>query len=110
MISIFDLLLGKAVANYNSVEDGDKIVDTAIKSFGKIDIVVNNAGILRDRSFAKITEEDWLKVLQVHSTATLSKIMLQNRQTYFKKSCIVCSARFLKYVWLFFYIIHIRLN
>ena len=94
MISIFDLILGKAVANYDSVEDGDKIVDTAIKSFGKIDIVVNNAGILRDRSFAKITEEDWLKVLQVHSTATLSKIMLQNRQIYFKKSCIVCSARF----------------
>ena len=110
MISIFDLILGKAVANYDSVEDGDKIVDTAIKSFGKIDIVVNNAGILRDRSVAKITEEDWLKVLQVHSSATLSKIMLQSRQTYFKKSCIVCSARFLKYVWLFFYIIHLWLN
>ena len=68
MINIFYLTLGKAVANYDSVEDGEKIVDTAIKSFGKIDIVVNNAGILRDRSFAKMAEEDWLKVLQVRLT------------------------------------------
>ena len=35
---------GKAVANYDSVEDGDKVVETAIKAFGRIDIVVNNAG------------------------------------------------------------------
>ena len=73
------MTLGKAVANYDSVEDGEKIVDTAIKSFGKIDIVVNNAGILRDRSFAKMAEEDWLKVLQVR--LTLLCIMLKNGQT-----------------------------
>lgn len=35
---------GKAVANYDSVEDGDKIVETALKAFGRIDIVINNAG------------------------------------------------------------------
>ena len=35
---------GKAVANYDSVEDGDKIVDTAMKAFGRIDIIINNAG------------------------------------------------------------------
>jgi multifunctional beta-oxidation protein len=35
---------GKAVANYDSVEDGDKIVETALKAFGKVDIVINNAG------------------------------------------------------------------
>lgn len=35
---------GKAVANYDSVEDGDKIVETALNAFGKIDIVINNAG------------------------------------------------------------------
>jgi multifunctional beta-oxidation protein len=35
---------GKAVANYDSVEFGDKIVETALKAFGKIDIVINNAG------------------------------------------------------------------
>jgi multifunctional beta-oxidation protein len=57
---------GKAVANYNSVEDGDKVVETAIKAFGKIDIIVNNAGILRDKSFARMTDADWNLVLRVH--------------------------------------------
>lgn len=38
---------GKAVANYDSVENGDKIIETAIKAYGRVDILVNNAGILR---------------------------------------------------------------
>src|SRR3954469_8483314 len=45
---------GDAVANHDSVEDGDKIVKTAIDAYGKIDIIINNAGILRDVSFAKM--------------------------------------------------------
>ncbi|KAJ3093174.1 hypothetical protein HK102_003582 [Quaeritorhiza haematococci] len=57
---------GQAVANYDSVEDGDKVVDTAIKAFGRIDIVVNNAGILRDKSFARMTDADWDLVHRVH--------------------------------------------
>ena len=57
---------GKAVANYNSVEEGDKVVETAIKAFGKVDIIVNNAGILRDKSFARMTDEDWDLVHRVH--------------------------------------------
>jgi len=55
------LLGGKAVPNYNSVVDGDKLVQTALENFGRIDIVVNNAGILRDKSFARISESDWSK-------------------------------------------------
>ena len=57
---------GEAVANYDSVEDGDKIVQTALDSFGKIDVVINNAGILRDKSFQKMTDEDWDLIYKVH--------------------------------------------
>ncbi len=57
---------GTAVASYDSVEDGDKIVELALDAFGRIDVLVNNAGILRDRSFAKMTVEDWEAVYRVH--------------------------------------------
>jgi len=48
------------------VEDGDKIVKTAIDSFGRIDVVINNAGILRDVSFHKMSVEDWDLIYRVH--------------------------------------------
>ena len=57
---------GEAVANYDSVEDGAKIIQTAIDAWGKVDVVVNNAGILRDTSFPKITEQDWELIYRVH--------------------------------------------
>lgn len=57
---------GEAVPNYDSVTDGAKIVQTALDSFGRVDIIVNNAGVLRDRSFRKMTEKDWDLVYQVH--------------------------------------------
>jgi len=57
---------GEAVANYDSVEDGDKIVKTALDTFGKVDIVINNAGILRDVSFQKMSQEDWDLIYRVH--------------------------------------------
>lgn len=57
---------GKAVANYDSVEAGEKLVKTALDAFGRIDVVVNNAGILRDRSFSRISDEDWDIIQRVH--------------------------------------------
>lgn len=61
---------GEAVANYDSVVNGAKIVDTAIKAFGRVDIVINNAGILRDVSFAKMTEQDFKLMQNVSVDAT----------------------------------------
>jgi (3R)-3-hydroxyacyl-CoA dehydrogenase / 3a,7a,12a-trihydroxy-5b-cholest-24-enoyl-CoA hydratase / enoyl-CoA hydratase 2 len=57
---------GQAVANYDSVEEGEKIVQSALDAFGQIDIVVNNAGILRDVTFQKMTAEDWDLIRRVH--------------------------------------------
>ncbi|XP_042304608.1 peroxisomal multifunctional enzyme type 2 isoform X2 [Sceloporus undulatus] len=57
---------GKAVANYDSVEAGEKLVQTALDAFGRIDILINNAGILRDRSFTRISDEDWDIIHKVH--------------------------------------------
>ncbi len=60
---------GEAVANYDSVstpEGGQSIVDQAVKAFDKVDIVINNAGILRDKSFLKLEWADLDAVLDVH--------------------------------------------
>ncbi|MDF1591878.1 MAG: SDR family oxidoreductase [Desulfobacterales bacterium] len=60
---------GEAVANYDTVttpDGGDGIVQTALEAFGRIDILINNAGILRDRSFLKMEPENWQAVLAVH--------------------------------------------
>jgi 3-hydroxyacyl-CoA dehydrogenase/3a,7a,12a-trihydroxy-5b-cholest-24-enoyl-CoA hydratase len=60
---------GEAVANYDSVatmEGGASIIKTATDSFGRIDILINNAGILRDVSFLKMDEESWDIIFSVH--------------------------------------------
>ncbi len=60
---------GEAVANTDSVSEragAARIIETALDSFQHVDIVVNNAGILRDRFFHKMSEEEWDAVLKVH--------------------------------------------
>ncbi len=60
---------GEAEANFDSVSDfksAARMVEQAVDTFGRIDIVVNNAGILRDVIFHKMTEDDWDAVIDVH--------------------------------------------
>ena len=57
---------GSAVASHDSVTDGEKIVRQALDSFGRLDVVVNNAGILRDKSFHKMDDAEWDSVYRVH--------------------------------------------
>jgi NAD(P)-dependent dehydrogenase (short-subunit alcohol dehydrogenase family) len=64
---------GEAVANYDSVatvEGGRRICQTALDAFERVDVLVNNAGILRDKSFANTTEELWDPVVAVHLKGT----------------------------------------
>jgi NAD(P)-dependent dehydrogenase (short-subunit alcohol dehydrogenase family) len=64
---------GEAVANYDdvsTVEGGRNILQSGIDAFDKVDGVVNNAGILRDKSFANTTEEMWDIVIKVHLKGT----------------------------------------
>ncbi len=66
---------GHAVASYDSVATmagGQRIVKTAIDAFGRIDVVVNNAGILRDRMIFNMTEEEWDAVIDTHLKGTFA--------------------------------------
>lgn len=57
---------GEAVAVAESVENGDRIVEAAMDHYSRLDAVVNNAGILRDKSFKNLTDDDWDAVYRVH--------------------------------------------
>ena len=64
---------GKAVADYGSVADpaqAKAMVQAAVKNFGKLDICINNAGILRDKSFKNMTDEMWDIIISVHLRGT----------------------------------------
>jgi NAD(P)-dependent dehydrogenase (short-subunit alcohol dehydrogenase family) len=68
---------GEAVVNGDDVSDWDgagRLVETAIRSFGSLDIVVNNAGILRDRMLVNMSIEDWDAVIRVHLRGTFAVV------------------------------------
>lgn len=66
---------GEAEANFGSVTDreaAEAMVDQAVRDFGRLDIVVNNAGVLRDAIFHKMTQDDWHTVIDVHLNGTFN--------------------------------------
>ncbi len=76
----------KAVANYDSVVNFNKtkgMIDQAISEFGKLDIVVNNAGVLRDRMIFNMTEEEFDTVIAVHLKGTFN--LTRHAAAYFRK-------------------------
>lgn len=70
VVSEIKKLGGKAVGVKASAEDGDTVVKAAIDAFGRIDIVINNAGILRDKSFHNMDDSMWDAVMNVHARGT----------------------------------------
>ena len=69
VVSEIKTLGAEAAANYDnvsSVEGGEGILKTALDAFGKVDCLINNAGILRDKSFSNTTEDLWDPVIAVH--------------------------------------------
>ena len=61
---------GEAVANYDSVTEGESVVKTAVDTYGSVQILVNNAGILRDVSYHRMDEQQWDLVVKVHLYGT----------------------------------------
>jgi multifunctional beta-oxidation protein len=62
---------GNAAAAICSAEDGDKIVQVALEKFGAVHVLVANAGVIRDKSFQAMTEQEWDLVLAIHLRYTL---------------------------------------
>ncbi|KAL1409254.1 hypothetical protein Q8F55_006087 [Vanrija albida] len=63
---------GQAVAAVGSVTEGQKIVDAAVAAFGTVHVLLNNAGILRDQSFRKMTEKQFDDIVDIHLTGAFS--------------------------------------
>lgn len=61
---------GEAIANYNSNTEGDKIIQQVIDKWGRVDVVINNAGILRDKSFKAMSDKEWDQITDVHITGS----------------------------------------
>ena len=63
---------GEALANYDSVENGEAIIDASMSTYGRIDIVINNAGIVTPETWTELTLESWQKTINVNLTGVFS--------------------------------------
>lgn len=63
---------GQAVASYDSVEDGAALVNNGLEAFGRIDIVLNNAGIVTPETWSELSMESWRKTIDVNLTGVFS--------------------------------------
>jgi len=75
VVSEIKAMGGEAVANADNVADWEgaqRLINTAVETFGGLDVLVNNAGILRDRMLVNMTEEEWDAVIHVHLKGTFA--------------------------------------
>jgi NAD(P)-dependent dehydrogenase (short-subunit alcohol dehydrogenase family) len=75
VVAEIEALGGEAIASFDDVADwhgAQNMIDTAISIYGGLDVLVNNAGILRDRTLANMSEEDWDSVIRVHMRGTFA--------------------------------------
>ena len=89
---------GAAVANHDDVADWDgaqRLVDQAVTTFGALDVLVNNAGILRDRTLASMSAEEWDAVIRVHLRGTFapSHFAAQHWRARHKETGVPTGAR-----------------
>jgi NAD(P)-dependent dehydrogenase (short-subunit alcohol dehydrogenase family) len=85
VVSLIRAAGGKAIVNGASVADpagAASIIEDALKEFGRVDGIVNNAGILRDRMFHRLSEVDWRQVVDVHLNGTF--LVSKAAANYFK--------------------------
>src|SRR5688500_11920592 len=75
VVSEIKAMGGEAIANADNVADWEgaqRLINAAVENFGTLDVVVNNAGILRDRMLVNMTEEEWDAVINVHLKGTFA--------------------------------------
>jgi NAD(P)-dependent dehydrogenase (short-subunit alcohol dehydrogenase family) len=75
VVSEIKAMGGEAIANADNVADWEgaqRLINTAVETFGTLDVLVNNAGILRDRMLVNMTEEEWDAVINVHLKGTFA--------------------------------------